>query len=179
VTHPAPRIVFHRWHPPGDFGARDTAHLMAQLARIGATDPAVELLASGCEARQGPRGAGLNKPLETAGAIRALLTRFVEFRADPPGLELVTEPGTLARSIANCHTVGVDCDDVATLAAAIGLAAGLQARFILAGAPDAPFSHVWAELAAPLATWWIDVDITRDAQGLLPAMLSRRLTITV
>ncbi len=62
----------------------------------------------------------------------------------------------------------VDCDDAAILAAGLGKAVGLLARFVLVGfrSSRAPFSHVWTELRSPTGGPWVEMDVTRSVQRL-------------
>ena len=102
-----------------------------------------------------------------AAALRAYLRRAVRFLRDPDGAEQVTPPAQLLATIARQGYAQGDCDDVATLAAAMGLSIGLVARFVVLGfgGPRGPYEHVYAELAAPPAPGrnpvWLDMDTTR------------------
>jgi len=58
-----------------------------------------------------------------------------------------------------------DCDDVATLGAALSLARGIPARYcaIITGAGPVP-DHVYTDVLEPPG-FWIDLDIMRPADG--------------
>lgn len=62
-----------------------------------------------------------------------------------------------------------DCDDVAILGAALGMAVGLPASFVLVGFDrNEPFQHVYTELYTGLQGW-AEMDVTAPAQ--MPAGL--------
>ena len=95
--------------------------------------------------------------------IRAFLAAHVRFQLDPLGVELIRTPSYLLRQIEDTGRAEGDCDDVAVLGAALGMAAGIPARYVLVGlTPGDPFEHVYAEL---LTAWGpVDLDTTRPAQ---------------
>lgn len=164
----------------GDAGTRQTVQAMRQLSRVAAYDPTVRRLAlditNGIEGRNA---------LGQIAALNSWLRRMVYFTRDPRGAELLIDPRAMVREVL---TVGgplrIDCDDAATLSASLGLAIGLRARFVVAAflSPTAPFSHVWTELSAPSGPGmgqWREMDVTRDAQPIPVANISRRLTVEV
>lgn len=107
-----------------------------------------------------------------------LLHRF-RYVADPIGVELLRDP---AGSIHEINTRGYtqgDCDEAAMLAASLGMANGIPARFrsLAFGAPDAPYTHVIADLA-PGDGKWYPIDITKP-QGFIAPDPSRTLLLTV
>jgi transglutaminase-like putative cysteine protease len=80
-------------------------------------------------------------------------------------MELVKAPAVMLQEIRatpDSYAVG-DCDDVATLGAAIALAMGLPVRFVLLGFElGGPFSHVYAD--AWSGGRWVELDTTKPAQ---------------
>lgn len=157
--------------PPGDAGTFATADAMRKVANENATDPVVRRVAIHITRGGPPR----DLPRQIA-AIRSFLTRRVNFIDDPQTAELVQDPAWLLLDIEREGVTYGDCDDVATLGAALGQAIGIPARFVLAafGESDAPFSHVWAELYDGES--WRELDTTRPAQDLGP-FISRRAII--
>jgi hypothetical protein len=157
------------WIPNGDFGTLATVGWMRRLARDGATVPAVRYTASAI-VREVPGKDAIGQ----IRALRSWLSEWTQFLRDPNGAELLHSPRHLLFVLRRTRLpLRIDCDDVAVLGAALGGAVGLRARFIVAGffSPDAPFRHVWAELAPPFgaavgAPLWVDLDTTRGAQGL-------------
>jgi transglutaminase-like putative cysteine protease len=112
-------------------------------------------------------------------SIRRYLGRRLRFARDPARLELLETPDGLLRRIDNQGFVSVDCDGAAILAAALGLALGLRARFVVVGffSPSAPYSHVWTELLTPAG--WLQMDVTRRAQRITPGLIRRRFVSEV
>lgn len=166
--------------PGGDAGTRRTLKAMRQLARVSAYDPQVRRVA--LDITNGIAG---KNSLGQIAALDAWLRRMVRFTRDPRGAELLIDPRTMIREVL---TVGgplrLDCDDAATLSASLGLSIGLRARFVVVAflSPTAPYAHVWTELSAPSGPGvgvWKDVDVTRDAQPIPVANISRRLTVEV
>jgi transglutaminase-like putative cysteine protease len=84
---------------------------------------------------------------------------------DLPGFEVVTFPETLITGqLLPFGRIAADCDDIATLAAALGLALGLRARLLVVEfAGQDGFGHIWTALAVPGGEW-IDCDPTRPIQ---------------
>lgn len=118
---------------------------------------------------------------EQALSIRDFLENHVEFLRDPDGVEMLHGPVWQLQQIQQNGVVRVDCDDVAMLSAALGKAVGLRARFVVVGFdnPKAPYRHVWTELAPRNLPVWVDMDITRPAQGLPFNRISRVLNVDV
>ncbi len=97
-------------------------------------------------------------------ALRGWLQSHIEFLMDPHGTELLRTPDYMLEIIREDGYAKGDCDDVATLAATLGLAVGFPARFVLFSlGPNLPFSHVFCELFT-LCKGWLELDTTRPAQ---------------
>ncbi len=105
---------------------------------------------------------GSTDQADAARWIRAWLDRYTRFTPDPLGVELIRAPALMLRTI-ECEGVAVgDCDDVAVLGAALGLAADIPARFVLLAFDDfGLYEHVYTELLTPDP---IELDTTRPAQ---------------
>lgn len=109
------------------------------------------------------RIAGGGAPASRARRIREWLGRTVLFQPDPPGWELLHHPRAMIEDAAAGGRVTGDCDDVATLGAALGAAVGLPARFVLlAFTGDGPWEHVYADLWT--GARWAELDTTRPVQ---------------
>lgn len=157
VPHlPPPRIV-RTWRIPlGDAGPRATVANMAEMAR----------------------GAVRRVPFmfRTARELRRWLALHTYFLEDPEGVELVRDPTRMLAEIEQRGESGGDCDDVATLAAALGLASGFGVRLVLAGlAPTGPFAHVYAEVREPAGPSWTELDTVAEAQGIEPGWIPPRV----
>lgn len=109
-------------------------------------------------------------------AIRNWLERTVQFQRDPAGLEWVMTPLAQLEILRDTATIRGDCDDVAVLGAALGMAIGLRAKFITIGARP-QFVHVFTVLGDG-HHWW-ELDITRPWQTIPAALTEQRLATEV
>lgn len=66
-------------------------------------------------------------------SLWAFLRRFVRFKRDPRGVEFVRHPGNMLDAIESDGIAKGDCDDLATLGAAIVAAAGLRPVLVTVG----------------------------------------------
>ncbi len=121
-------------------------------------------------------GAGSQRQAEVA-LIRRWLEGHTEFVRDPIGLEWVQTPLAQLEALGSLGTIRGDCDDVAVLGAALGMAVGLRARFITLGNAQ-QFVHVFTVLGDPSGRQWWELDITRPQQN-IPANLTHQLPIEV
>jgi len=141
--------------PHSHAGIEATVKHMRRLSREAATRADVQLTAANIVG--GASGA------QAAYRIRDFLAGSVVFEFDPLGVELIRTPSYMLDAM---HQEGIargDCDDVAVLGAALGMAAGLEARYVLVGlTPTEPFEHVYAELVTPDGP--VELDTTRPAQ---------------
>lgn len=162
---------------PGDLGTYQTLGVMRAMVRRDYVLPQVRLLAQRIAAP-----AGAKDGEEQARAIRDFLEDHTQFLRDPYQGEMLHAPLWQVRAILTRDCAYVDCDDVAMLAAALGMSIGLQARFVVVafGSPQAPFRHVWTELASPTAPQrWYEMDVTRPSQGLPLDRISRTYRVGV
>lgn len=162
--------------PGGDLGTHATLYHMKRLARAGSIAPLVRQTAIDITYGMG------GDPTAQARVLREWLAVSILFQRDPRGTEALHDPVVVLRAILTRGTASVDCDDVAMLAAAMGLSLGLRARFVVVGfSPTGPFRHVWTDLAdpRPSAPGWVECDITRPAQHIVASMVKRRLVVEV
>lgn len=162
--------------PEGDAGTYRTLDLMRAMARRASAEPVVRQAAASA-VRSYPGDGGTHH----ARLLNRWITERTYFLPDPLYIEALHEPALLLQQILTRGTVGVDCDDVAILAAAMGLSIGLRARFLIAGftSPNAPFRHVWTELAGVHSGVWVPVDPTRPVQALANLPVSRLHAVEV
>lgn len=141
----------------GDTGARQMVTVMRQEVYRALRNPLT------IQAAETIMAAGPNAAAQVA-QLRGWLETHVTFLPDPYGVELLRTPDYLLNVIQlEGHARG-DCDDVATLAASLGMAAGHPARFVLyAFGEHLPFSHVFCELYT-MCRGWVELDVTRPAQ---------------
>lgn len=162
----------------GDVGTKETLRVMAQLARADASHPLVRDVAVSCIQQADP-----STPYSLCEAIRRWCASAVTFRHDPPELELVTSPEAQLRMYLENGTIIGDCDDAATLAAGIALAAGCRVRLVAVAFLDkrANYRHVWCEIAPRTGTQgdWIECDVTRSFQNIPVESISRVLVYPV
>lgn len=163
---PPPRVLGTWAVPDGDPGVARTIGAMRALAHGASGDADFRSFA---RIIAGPS----DRAVLRIERIRAFVADKVRFRFDPEGVELVTAPARLLAEIAFGGWTEGDCDDSATLAAALGLAVGLRARFVtVALARGAPYTHVFAELRGPVG--WYELDTLREVQGIPPGYQAPR-----
>lgn len=123
--------------PDGDLGTRATLTKMRELALAGAKDPAVRETAILVIQSAGVAG---HDPELQAGALHEFVRDRVLFVNDVAGVETVQSPRYTLRVMAG------DCDDRATLLAALARSIGIPTEFrVIAANPRFPraFSHVF------------------------------------
>jgi transglutaminase-like putative cysteine protease len=159
----APPVV-RRWLPGGDLGVFQTLGAMRTVARAAAYDPRIQLAAR----TAAPTG---SSPWQARVGILHWLTTHSRFAADPRFVELVRTPPEQLNIIAARGKMPGDCDDAATLGAALAVARGLAARFVVVGfgptGPATPYSHVYTEVAMP-GGGWADLDVQRRPNSPAP-----------
>lgn len=147
----------------GDAGTAQTVAQMKSLVNQSLTDPVVVETARGLAAQNQPRDTD-----SQAETIKSYLSEHFMFVRDPNGVELLSTPRFMLDSINNRMYAQGDCDEAAILAAALGKAIGLQARFILLGfsGPTGPMAHVFTLLRG--RSGWHNLDVTRPSVGFIP-----------
>jgi transglutaminase-like putative cysteine protease len=141
--------------PDGPAGTTVTLETMRQLANAGKTYLPLRNLALDIVSHVPPK----NWPREAA-ALHAYVRDQVIYRKDVHGVETVqTIPAMMQRT----PMVG-DCDDKATLLAAMLETLGHQARFVAAGRHPGRFEHVWVQ--TPINNQWVDMETTMKGWSL-------------
>lgn len=112
-------------------------------------------------------------PETTAALIREWVDAHTTFVRDPANVELLISPVEQLTTIRTLGSTSGDCDDVALLAATLGLASGLRARFVVVG--RSTFEHVFTVVGD--GTRWWEIDTTRPFQD-IPAALQRNVFTT-
>lgn len=149
----------------------DTMHRMRGEVRATYGLPIVRMTAVDIARRAG------GGPEQHAVGIFSWLRRKIRFLRDPHELEALHAPPLVLATIAERGSALVDCDDVAMLGAALGMAIGFPARFVAIG-KGGEFEHVFAELMAPGGAGWFDLDIQRRGAA-LPADLTDAIALEV
>lgn len=116
-----------------------------------------------------------------ARAIRDYVGAHIRFVPDPRGVENLTPPSEHARLLKETPAAVLlgDCDDAATLSAAMGMALGMDATFSVRAfrRPDNPYQHVVTTLL-PRGAPAVECDTTASAQK-LPPVPTREKTVRV
>lgn len=104
-----------------------------------------------------------------ARAIRSYVAAHIRFCPDPDGIENITPPREHMKLLKLHRVLLGDCDDAATLSAAMGKSLGIPAEFRIFAfyKPDNPYQHVVTYLH-PRGGSVIDMDTTAPAQKLPP-----------
>lgn len=164
----------------GDAGIYQTLSVMRAVARASAQASSVRELAERWTA-------GARTPEEAALKLRSELATALRFEFDPP-IETLYAPVMLVAQINREGRFYGDCDDLATLSAALGLALGMAGAFVILAQPDGqpgppPFTHVFTVLyprGRPLSSAvggpdnlttadpGIVLDLTRPGNGAVP-----------
>ncbi|MHB8674561.1 MAG: transglutaminase-like domain-containing protein [Candidatus Limnocylindrales bacterium] len=136
--------------PEGAAGIRATLKAMARAARAAETDITIRNLAESI--------IGVIPGRDYAGelaAIQSWVMHNIRYTRDPVNTETLKTPAALLESPQG------DCDDQATLVAALVMTIGFPARFVAIGV-ETPgiFEHVYTE--AKLGTVWLSVETTED-----------------
>ena len=158
--------------PMGDAGTKYTLKMMSAIARGASRSATIQQTA-----HELVSGIPATATAQIA-AIRRYVGSFVTFQDDPPGIEYVQQPVRLVQEIAAHGVTFGDCDDVATLAAALGLAIGLKAQYVVTAFKPlpTPFAHVYLQLSGD-GQLWETLDTTRP-RGLQPTV-TRIATYTI
>lgn len=163
---------------PADIRTAATLQAMAALAVDGAHSLQMQALAAGVQYFHRPACS----PLQAAAVVFRLLSGATRFEPDPPGAELVRSPRAMLDAIAADEVAAGDCDDRATLGAALLLALGVPAMLVVVGRrDDGPFEHVLCAVGhapADPGTIFIDPQETRTL-GQLPAGVRRMAWLNV
>ena len=136
--------------PEGAAGIRATLKAMQRAALDAETDLSIRNLAESIVATT----ANKDYAGELA-AIQRWVQLHIRYTRDPVNAETLKIPSALLTSPQG------DCDDQATLVAALVMTIGFPARFVAIGMNDpGVFDHVYTE--AKLGTLWLSVETTED-----------------
>jgi len=150
--------------PEGAAGIRATLSAMMRAARIGSTTLEIRELAQRIVAPVAAR--------DYAGelsAIQSWVKNNIRYTQDPVNAEMLKDP------IALINDPFGDCDDMATLVAALAMSIGFPARFVAIGTNEiGVFEHVYTEIL--LGTVWLSVETTEPVRvGWLPDNVKARM----
>lgn len=110
-------------------------------------------------------------PRDTLAQVRAIYdftNRYFRYVNDPVGVELLRDPDTQIGEIQRNGFIQGDCDEAATLTAALGEANGIPARFraLAFYAKNAPYTHVVTDLL--VGRTWYPMDVTKPPGMVIP-----------
>jgi transglutaminase-like putative cysteine protease len=164
--------------PSGDAGTRAMLDSMKRNVARDYLKPIVRLTAV-----EIVRGLPARQDGQQIAAIRDWMVQHFQFLRDPRGAELNYSPEWMIREVQKTGVMNADCDDAAVLAASLGKAIGLRARFVCLAffSKSAGFSHVYTDLASPIgkSPKWVEMDVTRGAQSIPVSQISRRMEAEV
>jgi transglutaminase-like putative cysteine protease len=153
---PQPRRAALSGIPEGKAGSIATMRAMRQLVRDAIRDPQQQIREAALTILR-----GVNSFSDQARAIQQWVQQNIEYRRDPPDLELVQTPQVTLQLRAG------DCDDHATLTAALLQSTGHPTQFIAVGLDGGPWSHVLTQTL--IGTKWVAVEtIQPRALGWMP-----------
>lgn len=141
--------------PAGDAGTQVTLQIMRGLVLADA--PLLRAAAAPI--------LGVGTVRDQVGALRRWLLRAIRFQHDPDGIELLKAPAYQLASIEDASDGRGDCDEIAMLGAALAIAGGMKARFVvLRFDPQGPYEHVYTEVQTPAG--WAELDTSKELQRL-------------
>lgn len=121
---------FHFRPSPGEAGISEMLAVMAGLVKTANLRGIVDRIA-GAISRDAAASGG-----DQLVGVYDFLRRHIVFKTDPWGTDQVTAPDTMLTRIAAAGRTSGDCDDVATLGAALVRALGHQPVFLVMGRPE-------------------------------------------
>lgn len=170
---------FPGWVVRSDDQAKATLTQMQRMVRAVLGNHDWLLFARGIQVNAGVdmRNAGA-----MAYVVRDYVSRRLRFVRDPVGIESLTPPMVHMRALERTRgAIAGDCDDAATLSAALALAVGIPATYTIVAFDwkrgPTPYQHVFTTLY-PKGAPPLKCDTTRNAQK-FPPKVARTLTITV
>lgn len=165
-------VTQHAYIPNGNAGLIATLKIMREYARDAVRDPEQKIRFL---AHQLIDQSHVN-PHDTLGEVRAL-HRFVRdeirYTKDPDDFECVATPEATLKILHG------DCDDKATLLAALLKSVGHPARFAMIGRFGEPFSHVLVETMIRQNEWLPLETILNVEPGWFPPDVTSKYTLNV
>lgn len=158
--------------PDGIAGTRETLKIMRDLVRASVRNPAQVARFKALSIYQAAGIPGRQYRREAA-ALQRWVNGNIRYLRDPAGMELVQAP---ERTL----DIGAgDCDDQATLLAALLTATGHKARFVAVGMKGKPISHVLVETLIGPDKWYGAETIIAKPFGWFPPNVTSRLILKI
>lgn len=157
--------------PSGPAAIAKTLKIMSDLARAAIRAPTQYARMQATKIYR-DAGIGARQYTQEARALQTWVQQNVRYVRDPVDVELVQSPEVTLKILTG------DCDDQATLLAAMLAATGHPAQFVAVGMNGAPFSHVLVE--TKIADKWVPAEtILRKPLGWYPQNVTSRLIRSV
>lgn len=164
---PKPRRAALSGIPNGTAGSIVTMRAMRGLVCNAVRDPAQQVRETALLILR-----GVNAFSSQAQAIQAWVQSNIEYRRDPPDVELVQTPQVTLQLRAG------DCDDQAVLVAALLQSTGHPTRFIAVGMNGNSLSHVLTQTL--IGTSWVAVEtIEKRPMGWMPPGITSHYIVKV
>lgn len=141
------------WIPWGDNGVSATLDRMAKIV-----NESIHMTIVRKYAIQAVQGVDGKNRLFQSQAIRKWILQRMSFIRDPLGVEMVHTPENMLLQYEEAGIIYGDCDDMATLSAALGKSIGIESAFVVLGFGDKskPYGHVYTVLNT--GKGWLPVD---------------------
>lgn len=166
--YPTPRPATLGTIEDGPAGTAATLKIMVSLARAARRDPGVIQIA-----RQLVRDLNQYDRAGELASLHAFVRDSIRYTNDPVSMEMVQTP----RATLEMGTG--DCDDKATLLAALLASIGRRSRFVAVGFTGAGYQHVLVE-AFQQGRGWVPLEtILPVAAGWGPKNVKRRMVMNV
>ncbi len=150
------------WIPKTDVGTYRTLQIMAQVVNESLIDPYVVY-----KAKSIVQGCPEKDTMCQSHTIMEWVKTHTSFIRDPSGVELLHTPKFQLQAIERSGYLSIDCDDFSVLAASLGKAVGMRAKFVILGflENNAPFTHVYTVLEVGPKKW---LPVDQRQGGLIP-----------
>lgn len=142
---PTPRTAALSDIPNGTAGSIATMRAMRQLVRDAVRDPKQKIRETALTILR-----GVNTFSDQARSLQQWVQNNIEYRRDPPDVELVQTPQVTLQLRAG------DCDDQSVLVASFLQSTGHPTQFVAVGLNGAPLSHVLVQTL--IGTSWAAVE---------------------
>lgn len=162
ASSPQPRRAALGQIPNGQAGSIATMKAMRQMVLDAVRDPQQKVRESALAILRGVSTSFTDQ----ARAIQQWVQGNIEYRRDPPDVELVQTPQVTLQLRAG------DCDDQATLIAALLQSTGHPSQFIAIGLNGGPLTHVLTQTL--IGTSWVAVEtIEAKPLGWMPPGITK------
>lgn len=169
---PTPTVATLQGIPDGPEGTVATLKIMRTFARNAIRDPAM-IVRNQAEHILNAAGVAPRAYMQELIALQEFVRDQISYTQDPEDVEMVQTPQKTLESARG------DCDDEATLLAALLLSIGHPARFVAVGFNNEPLSHVLVE--SKVADQWLPAEtiLAGVSVGWYPSGVTSRYVLNV